>query len=86
MILILTASIMCWSMQQSSEDSDQTSEISTEDSASVKAPSSDGEDASSVAADSLSNLTVVDAASETYRVENGNSSIGGEAYASPMKD
>ncbi|KAL0904742.1 hypothetical protein M5K25_026886 [Dendrobium thyrsiflorum] len=84
MILVFTASLMCWSLQQASEDS-ETSEISTDDSSSLKAPS-DGEDSSSVAADSLSNLNLDDAASDTSQVENS-SSIGEEMVAvSPTKD
>lgn len=69
MILILTASIMYWSLQQPSEES-ESSEISTEDSASLKAPSEDGEECSSVATDSFSNLTMDDAASVTSQADN----------------
>ncbi|XP_039125109.1 fimbrin-4-like [Dioscorea cayenensis subsp. rotundata] len=68
MILTLTASIMYWSLErQRAEDSEQSSEISVEDASSQKAPSSDGEDGS-IAADSMSNLTVDDAASDTSSI------------------
>lgn len=85
MTLVFTASLMCWSLQQASEDS-ETSEISTDDSSSsLKAPS-DGEDSSSVAADSFSNHNLDDAASDTSLVEII-SSIGEEIVAvSPTKD
>ncbi|XP_020579321.1 fimbrin-5-like [Phalaenopsis equestris] len=84
MILVFTASIMCWSLQQASEDS-ETSEVSTDDSNSLKAPS-DGEDSSSVAADIFSNQNLDDAASDTSLVENI-SSIGEEMVAvSPAND
>ncbi|KAK8939691.1 Fimbrin-like protein 2 [Platanthera guangdongensis] len=79
MILVFTASIMCWSLQQASEES-EISEISTDDSSSLKAPS-DGDDASSVATDSVSNLLLDDAASDTSQVENI-SSIGEDDMAS----
>ncbi|KAG1326772.1 fimbrin-4 [Cocos nucifera] len=88
MILTLTASIMYWSLQQASEDSDRSelstddassqralSELSADDAISQKSPSSDGEDGS-VAAESISNLSIDDAASDTSQVENGNSSVG----------
>lgn len=65
MILTLTASIMYWSLErQRAEDSEQSS---VEDASSQKAPSSDGEDGS-IAADSMSNLTVDDAASDTSSI------------------
>ncbi|XP_010913959.1 fimbrin-4 [Elaeis guineensis] len=88
MILTLIASIMYWSLQQASEDSDRSelstddassqkalSELSADDAISQKSPSSDGEDGS-VAAESISNLSIDDAASDTSQVENGNSSVG----------
>ncbi|XP_020083168.1 fimbrin-4-like isoform X1 [Ananas comosus] len=80
MILTLTASIMYWSLQKqqpagqseasdNSELSAETPEIPSEDSASQKAPSSDGE--GSAVAESISNLSIDDATSSTS-VENGN--------------
>lgn len=73
MILTLTASIMYWSLQRPSEDSEPAAEETT----SQKSPS-DGEDGSSIA-DGVSNLTVDDTASETSQaeiLENGNSPNG----------
>jgi len=56
MILTLTASIMYWSLQQQPAD-ELASPQPSEDATSQKASSEDGEDSSSVAADSVSNLT-----------------------------
>lgn len=86
MILTLTAGIMYWSLQQPSENpepsepseaSTEVSELSAEDATSQKAPSSDGEDGS-VAADSISSLTIDDASSDTssLQVENGKAENG----------
>lgn len=57
MILILTASIMYWSLQQQPAD-ELASPIPSEDATSQKALSDDGDDSSSLAADSVSNLTI----------------------------
>ncbi|URE12283.1 Fimbrin-like protein [Musa troglodytarum] len=70
MILTLTASIMYWSLQQTGENFGP----SEEDSVSQTAPS-DGD--GSAVAESISDLTIDDAASDTSQSENGNSTIGG---------
>lgn len=70
MILTLTASIMYWSLQQTGENF----EPSEEDSVSQTAPS-DGD--GSAVAESISDLAIDDAASDTSQSENGNSTIGG---------
>nr|CAD1831379.1 unnamed protein product [Ananas comosus var. bracteatus] len=80
MILTLTASIMYWSLQQTSDDS-QRFDASTEDTNSQKAQSdlsttSDSEDGS-VVADSVSTLTIDDSASETSQAEGGGGGDGG---------
>ncbi|KAG0449057.1 hypothetical protein HPP92_027545 [Vanilla planifolia] len=81
MILVLTASIMFWSLQRQPSEESEASEISTDDSSSVKAPSSDGEDFGSEAAESISNLTMDDAASEKSFVESISSPVGEEKVA-----
>lgn len=80
MILTLTASIMYWSLQQTSDDS-QRFDASTEDTNSQKAQSdlsttSDSEDGS-VIADSVSTLTIDDSASETSQAEGGGGGLVG---------
>lgn len=59
MILTLTASIMYWSLQHQPAD-ESASPKPSEDATSQKASSDDGEDSSSVTADSVSNLTIDD--------------------------
>ncbi|WOL13660.1 fimbrin-1-like [Canna indica] len=89
MILTLMASIMYWSLQQPSEESDDSesclddwsshispSETSADDAISDKALLSDVEDGSNFGASVISNLTSDDAGSECSEVENGNSSVG----------
>ncbi|CAD5188761.1 fimbrin-1-like isoform X1 [Musa acuminata AAA Group] len=84
MILVLTASIMYWSLQQPSEEPDRcescvddsslhraASEISIDDTTSEKAPS-DWEDGS-LTASFISNIASDDAISETSEIENGSS-------------
>ncbi|XP_074590864.1 fimbrin-4-like [Curcuma longa] len=75
MILTLTASIMYWSLLNSrpSETNPDAPELSTEDSPTQAAVASDGE--GSAISDSISKLTIDDAASDTSLSENGNATL-----------
>ncbi|WOK94133.1 hypothetical protein Cni_G02835 [Canna indica] len=77
MILTLTASIMLWSLQNSqpSETIPDATDLSAEDSVAQTAPPSDGE--GSAIADSISDLAIDDAASDTSQSENGSVALGG---------